>query len=392
VYPESGFKTITGVQLLNALALMQQKKITFRCFQTYMGLFSIIATREAAKRARTKNKLKGGTCLPCYRISELARLCRLTEGKVKRDLQTLQSEKVVSFCETDVRVLKEALPEAQELLSLVRSPTRPVPVPRIVLRFLAHTKSQSVSMAMIAYMLRGLTLSREGAEVKGSGSSKLSWISKLTGLSERGARYARKELIRLGWIQRDTGSKQWKLNRDGAYFSINLAWRPVNKLEREAKSKIFAPPHQTNRPPFALPYKDRKTPYGSKNQKSNPSGFLKLKDSEQKGEDKPTLKNIQLIDLFNLSRCEELYRQCVIQGIVKNSESSVLNFLSAAIRARSIKFGDPARVFITIVKRQLWSYVTCAQEEVARRALARIREINPLRFRPLETAKGLPLA
>src|SRR5205823_1591059 len=123
------------------------------------------------------------------------------------------------------------LPESVELISLVRSPTRPVPVPRAVLRFLARGEKRALSTTMIAYMIRGLTLARKEGEISGRGAAKLSWISAVAGLSERAAAYARKELIRVGWISPDTGSKQWKLNRHGAYFSINPDW------ESSAESK-----------------------------------------------------------------------------------------------------------------------------------------------------------
>src|SRR5580765_2235763 len=146
---------------------------------------------------------------------------------------------------------------------------------------------------MIAYMLRGLTLAKKGGTVSGKGSAKLSCVMELTGLSERGARYARGELISRDWISRDTGSTQWKLNRDGAYFSINLGWSkdPLSKSGRAGE--CLAPLKPPKCPSFAPPNKDRKTPYGSKNQKTYFSGVLKregIKDSV------PSLWNVQKSD------------------------------------------------------------------------------------------------
>jgi hypothetical protein len=59
----------------------------------------------------------------------------------------------------------------------------------------------------------------------------------------------------------------------------------------------------------------------------------------------------------------------------------VLNWLAAALRANSVRDGDPVRVFVAIVRRGLWSHITQAQEERARVALARFREVDPGRFR-----------
>jgi hypothetical protein len=64
----------------------------------------------------------------------------------------------------------------------------------------------------------------------------------------------------------------------------------------------------------------------------------------------------------------------VEEGSPIHAESSALNFLAAAVRSRSIKLGDPARVFITIIRKKLWSYITFEEEEVAHAALGRIRQ------------------
>jgi hypothetical protein len=78
---------------------------------------------------------------------------------------------------------------------------------------------------------------------------------------------------------------------------------------------------------------------------------------------------------------EELYWQAVRKGILRHSESSALNWLASAVRANSVRGGDPVRVFVGIVRRGLWSHVTQAQEERARVALARFREADPGHFR-----------
>ena len=78
------------------------------------------------------------------------------------------------------------------------------------------------------------------------------------GLSERAVRYARKKLIEMGWIESDTGSIQRKLNRDGAYFVINLDWTNV---QRDKSGPDFAPLPTEKCTDFAPPYKDKKTSY-----------------------------------------------------------------------------------------------------------------------------------
>lgn len=377
MYLKSGYKTITGVQLLNGLALLEAKRISFRCFRVYLASFAATAVREAAARARRKNKVRGGVRIAHYRICELARLCGVTEGQARRDLRTLATEKLLIFSDSEIVAPKDILPESEDLVSLVRSPTRPVPVPRAVLRFLARGKRRAVSKVMIAYMLRGLTLARKGGEISGKGSVKLSWISTVAGVSERGAAYARKEIIRIGWISPDTGSTQWKLNRHGVYFSINLEWAPGP----EPEASHPAPRSSESPPLFAAPNKDRKTPYGSKNQKASEAGVSEETGEGDGREVAARWNNVQPEDLFRVARCESLYWEAVERRIIEHSDCSALNFLAAAIRARSIKRGDPCRVFVSIVRRALWGHITFDQEEMARRALIRIREGNPDSFR-----------
>lgn len=85
-------------------------------------------------------------------------------------------------------------------------------------------------------------------------------------------------------------------------------------------------------------------------------------------------------DLQSFSLTEALYWQAVDEGMIDHSESNALNWLSAAVRAKCVR-GDPVRIFLGIVRRKLWAHITQDQEERARRALIRYRELDPFRFR-----------
>src|SRR5207342_280831 len=104
---------------------------------------------------------------------------------------------------------------------------------------------------------------------------------------ERAARAARAELIRLGWITKDTGSFQRKLNRDGAYFVINPLWRRAVKQS--------APPDPKKCTASAPPIQKPETPIGSKNQKPalRPESGVCTANRREVLE-KPTLRNIRI--------------------------------------------------------------------------------------------------
>jgi hypothetical protein len=242
----------------------------------------------------------------------------------------------------------EAAETIQEL-SGGRSPRRPIPIPRVVLRFIARQLTAALGRVMLGYVVRGLTIDRQGGAIRSAGTVKASWLSGTLGLSQRAVRYAQSRLMQLGWICPDRGSKQWKLNRTGAWFSIRLDWVPA-----------VAPLPVEIGTPGASPKEDRKTPTEIKDQKL---GVLERRGGE------PTLRNIQPEDLHHRGRLRVLFRHAVARGWVRSCEADALNFLAAAVRARSTPSRDPVRVFVALVRERRWNHITQAQEDQARRAL-----------------------
>lgn len=231
-----------------------------------------------------------------------------------------------------------------------------------MLKYLARCSRPAVAKTVVAYLLRGLSLERTG-QIRSAGTVKISWICRLCAISERAARAARAELIRLGWITKDTGSYQRKLNRDGAYFVINPAWRRVAR-----RSAPLAPKKCTrSAPPIEIP----ETPYGSKNQKP----ALRTKTgvctaNEETILEKPSLRVIRPEDLKRLSRLKVLYAEATAAKWLGRSEANLRNFVAAAARATRVE-GDPVRIFVGIVRKALWHHLTSADEDRATAALKR---------------------
>jgi cytosine/adenosine deaminase-related metal-dependent hydrolase len=69
----------------------------------------------------------------------------------------------------------------------------------------------------------------------------------------------------------------------------------------------------------------------------------------------------------------ELYRQAVAVGWLTASQANEQNFLAAGVRAKR-QAGNPVRIFVGIVRRGLWDYITQEQETQAVQALKRWRE------------------
>ncbi len=111
-----------------------------------------------------------------------------------------------------------------------------IPVPRRVIRFLAKCQKRSTLLVLLTYLERGLSLDK--GKIKSAGTAKASLISQKTGLTIRSVRTARKELLKLGLITPDTTKYQRKLNKDGAYFTINLLWNEKDSSERGTSGKV----------------------------------------------------------------------------------------------------------------------------------------------------------
>jgi hypothetical protein len=198
-------------------------------------------------------------------------------------------------------------------------------------------------------------------------------VAETFGINVRSVKAARKELARMGWLE-VTESHHWHRQRWGGTAVVNLGWAGSVK---DGKRSRISPRPGLSTTGFSPPDIKQETPTESKHQK--------LKSPERsgvkgEGEAKPSIKNIRLEDLLRFSRTEELYQQAVAAGWTKPSESRALEWIAAAVRAKSVE-GDPVRIFAAIVRKGLWHNVTQEQEDRARAALKRYREVNPDYFR-----------
>ncbi len=387
MYQGEGYKTTTPMQLCNLLAALTIGLISFKAVRVFFACLELEAIREAAARSQKGKKKKSRGVL--YRIEEIERLTGLSPSVIKQQLAALEKAGILLFSESLISLTRDILPFASDLLRAAigeRSPNRAIPIPRCILYFLASCKQQSVAVTLIAYIIRSLSLRRSDSEIKAAGTAKALWVAQTFGLSLRAVRGARKELLRLGLISPDDNSTQRKLNRTGSYFVVNTSWKPQkqesSKIDLGEKAPVeiaevgeklevklpeFAPPQPENCTNFAPPYKYKETSKELKNQKTRQaenSGFLIKKQG------KPRLENIQPEDLKRVSTLLVLFAQAVKAGWLKDTEANKLKFLSAAVRANAVG-NDPVRVFVTIVRRELWHHITQEQEDRAAQALKR---------------------
>lgn len=377
MYIQGGYVFFNGGSLSRLNAQISSRALTAVEGRGMLAFQEMRSIRKAAAALRAKSK-KGAALVPNYSARELSRLTNLPLRAASATLKKILSSDFNSK-------------ESGKL----------IPVPRRLIRFLAKCEKRSTLLVLLSYIERGLSLDK--GKIKCAGTLKASLIATKTGLTIRSVRSARSELLNLGILTPDTTKYQRKLNRDGAYFTINLLWNESknrcqvinrkgsvetsNDLEAEKvpvdnsrplAAQISLPPPK-NCTKFSLPYRNKISSNEFRNQKtqskaSNSSGVFSKREGEGRVLLPPTIKNVQRIDLEQFSRCKALYTQACEAKLIKNSEASYLNFVAAAVRAKSAKYGDPAKIFMGILKKNLWMNITQDQEERARTAIRRYDE------------------
>lgn len=352
--PEGGYYLISVGAILRCWEAYRSGQIEFRDLRVWFGAHEVLARRCMVGKGRKAS----------FKVDELKGLVGGVGGEhFRSSLRVLEALGLISWRESAVSFPKLKCGQKGE--------RRLVPVPRRTLRFLAASSRPVLVATVLGHLIRCVFI-RNG-ECLPRGTCKASWIAQVFGVNVRGVKEARKELARIGWLEK-VGSDHWHRQRWGASVVVNLGW--ASEVRGEMTDTKLPPREELSTSEKPPPESNKKLLTESRYQKlrHEPSGVKK-----QEGE-KPTIKNIRLQDLLHFSRCEELYRQAVAARWVKPSESQALAWIGAAVRAKSVA-GDPVRIFAGIVRKKLWRNITNDQEDRARKALNRYRETNDAWFR-----------
>jgi len=355
---QGGYRAITAGNLIGLIVARNSGEISSAALRVYLGCHLLVASREAAKAKA-----------PRYTLKELHQRVGkdLSEYTLKKALEELSKAHLLTYQETAILFHSPVTPETERITKAFGTSTaRPIPIPRYILRLLAkHTKPTEL-IATLGHLIRCLFIKRSG--IRSKGFVKSAFLASVLGISERVVHSARKWLESLN-ILIPVKVKQWILNRYGACFVVRLSRRvPLKKVE-------FAPP---NKKPSMEVHTNQKN---NKPTEAVNAGFCTdlIK--------KPTLTDIQTQDLKRMSRLEQLYRQAVERGWLPDCECSIRNFVAAAARATRVN-GNPAKVFVGIVKKRLWHHITQAQEDHALSVLKRYRENHPGAFKLVEQVEA----
>ncbi|MCO6438143.1 MAG: hypothetical protein J5J06_13700 [Phycisphaerae bacterium] len=356
--PLGGFVFVSAAGLLGTWWAYKRGSIEFRDFRVWLATHELAARRCGIGKGRS----------PRFQVAEISSLLNgMAAEHVRASIRRLERATLLVWSETAIRHPRgfdDLSADAQQFAARVQNHRRKIPVPRRLLRFLVGEGRPVLVATAIGHLLRCMYY-RKGS-CSPSGLCKATWIADRLKVDARNVKAARQELERLGILIRDA-APQTKLNRFGVPMRFNLAWGAPVQADRNPPppkplSTTAAPPPR--RTGISLPR--------SKNQKP---GTARPHGVRKRTEGSPSLSRVLMCDLQDPKRLMVLHQQARQEGLVGNSEAERLKFFAAAEHAKSKGTNNPPGLFVAVIRRGLFGYISQAEEENAR-ARIRISEIS----------------
>jgi len=99
----------------------------------------------------------------------------------------------------------------------------------------------------------------------------------------------------------------------------------------------------------------------------------------------PTLSHIVPEDLHDTARLLSLFTQAQTQGLIGKSDSDRLAFVALAEHATVVGSTNPCGLFVALLRRQCWHFITDSDEDAAQTRLKHYLYGTPVRAAPPHT-------
>ena len=362
-----------------------------------------VRTWLAAREVFERRKFAPRGCEARFKATELAALLGDTGTiKVRASLRRLERAKLVTWSAKGPAFIAsvhelEHPDAAQEMLEAMPAKRRTFPMPRRMLRLLTGGVKRSVLATVLGHLLRCPHFSKD-AGWDGAGACKASWVGETFGVSERSIARARRHLIEnVRWL-RPLESEQWRMNRYGGRFEVNLAWDPTTPTavgeEPQLSTAQMSDPRAPNEPRLSDPREQQPSPTeiststpGSRAAGSpQPLGKRhEVLNSDQAGSKAVNLRRVTLEDLASVPRVMELFDQALSSPLwrskgwtPKDGLPERLNWAATARRALVRGGTNPAGLFVHLVANAKWDHISNEDEDAVRSQLAAWREPPPV--------------
>ncbi len=367
-----GYRLECVRQICSVWVAYRTRAISLLALRTYMALLEVAERRHAAALRGRVTKAATMTLSIESVASELHALVKCARrSQVIAALRQLQTVGVLDTNGSGITLHAGS----QRIPGILRSETelmwnrfgrrKFVPFPRRALRALAATRSAAVIATMLASCLRCVYQRVNGVSVEGSCSIRL--IAVAFGLHPRTVKTARRALRAAGWLC-PIDADHWHIQKHGARLRFDAA-KPCCRSESPPPRRRIG----TNTPP---PRHNKKLLTDPRNQEP-----LVVREPSERGTTKCVfgLRDIQLIELQDAKCLDLRYREAIRLRLISESPAERLRFFAAAAHASRVATRNTAGLFAAVIRRGLWSYISQADEDQARRMLLAYDRQNRVR-------------
>jgi hypothetical protein len=403
---EGRYRPITTTQLVLSWWLYSSKQITKRQLR-----ICFCAHELAERRSYTSSDRKGCADYTLKEIKALVggRGSATADRDLSADIKRLSeiglvkiAKRSITFAETVEQIATDHTAGFYLMWDQMdqRTRSRSVSVPRRTLRALAGGFTTGATAYMIAALIRCVFWRRSERCFNTDGRVRDAWVAEAFGLGLTTVRSGRRELTRLGVIEKKADTPQWLLNKYGNHIIVHCGWT------QSAGEELAAPEAVENPDPMVgegTPKSD--TPPGPKSAKSDTPcldrSALSTRDSTTRrlgvrtpdpagvsietklggrkratGRPRrptppaaaPSIRDIKPHDLASTERLFDLHKQFVAEGLAKGGRAGELDFLSLANRAR-VRGHNPGGLLRRLLEQNRTGWITMADEEVASRRM-----------------------
>jgi len=386
--PEGGFHCMSTRHICLVWSAYRLKILpNFLDVRVYCALHEFAERRQTASRCRKEKPTAGFSVNESALAKEILRITGgISLARIRASIRNVQRVGLVQFTASGVQFpdvtddiggqIQEAADKMLERIHRRQEiQERVIPIARRTLCFLAATGKPALMATVLGHAIRCLWAG--GRRQIGVGSCSTAFVAELFGVHERNVKRARKELRRIGWLT-SLEAPAWHVNRYGARVGINPGWLAPGCSNENPRNSLpitkSPPPRDPNGTKLPPPNNKQNLLSGSKNQ--NPAFGGPAGARKQAIQEIPSLRDIVPADLHEAARLNTLFEQALKAGIVADTISDRLRFFGAAAHSKRVGRTNPCGLFVAIIRRGLWGFISHADEDEARSMLRRLSAVE----------------
>ena len=386
--PVGGFRMISTRQLCAAWTAYRTGCLGgFLAFRVYLALHEIAERRAAAYRRRggAATATRAATPpLPSV-LPELQQLVGGAGGRcLRRALRRLAGAGLIRY-DAHAIVLTDdpfaapsplqepALRMRASIHKRTQVQDRTLALPRRLVRLLARPGGPAVAATLLGHAFRCLW--RRGRDQRMVGSCSAEFVARVFGLHVRTVKAARGKLQADGWL-RSIPAPHWHVQRYGGRWAISpQSTRRASSpgVSAGTESPLPATASDTGSPP---PESQRTLSTRVQQPDAAPRRLVVAPGERRVGA--ADLRNVQTGDLRDDERLASLLRQAIQRGWLTGGEADRLRGLAAAEHALRVGRRNPAGLFVWMLRRRCWPFISAVDEDRARARLRRLETQAPV--------------